>query len=112
MPPEVTLSSTCHPVVLSTAAVRTNVACQIVRADSKIVLKNLFYSFGYDPQLDKVIRFNLTDVIAKNPSSLISTLSFTARTLEVNSADNKPATVDEVTKTFGAFNVAGALESV
>ena len=84
VPQEMTLSSECNPVVITLATVRSGITCEILPDENKIVFTDLFYSFGYDPQLDKVITINITDAITRNPSSLMSNLNFTARTLEIN----------------------------
>ena len=89
VPPEVILNSKCYPIVITSAAMRIDVKCEISPSDHRIVLTDSFYSFGYDPQLDRKIIFNITDVITKNPTSLLENLNFTVRTLEVNPFNEK-----------------------
>ena len=63
---------------------QTDIACEIDLRDNKIILNDLFYSFGYDPQLEKTIAFRINDAIVRNPGFLVEDLSFKARTLEIN----------------------------
>ena len=84
IPPDISLQSWCDTEVLTTVSMQTDIYCEIDLRDNKIILSELFYSFGYDPQLEKTIAFRINDAIVRNPRSLIEDLSFTARTLEIN----------------------------
>ena len=57
IPKEVSLSSTCETDVITTVSMRSKIECTIDLRENKITLSDLFYSFGYDPQLEKVIKF-------------------------------------------------------
>ena len=70
MPEEVALSSKCNTDVITTVSMRSEIECEIVLKDNTIILSDLFYSFGYDPKLEKVIMFMVKDVIIRNPTSL------------------------------------------
>ena len=107
IPKEVSLSSTCETDVFTTVSMRNNIECAIDLRENRITLSDLFYSFGYDPKLEKVIKFQLNDVIVRNPSSLIENLNFTANTQEVNPIDGKYATLDQANEVFPGFNEPG-----
>ena len=107
IPKEVSLSSTCETDVFTTVSMRSKIECAIDLRENRITLSDLFYSFGYDPKLEKVIKFQLNDVILRNPSSLIENLNFTANTQEVNPIDGKYATLDQANEVFPGFNEPG-----
>ena len=71
-------------------------------------MQNIFYSYGYDPALDKVLIVDLQKVIAKNPSSVIPELSFAVTTYDLFKGNYNA--VDSSVLVIKEFNHAGTLQ--
>lgn len=62
---------------------RADLSCQSSNASHVILFKNLFYSYGYDPVLDKVLKLDLLDVITRNPASVTPDMTFVITTFDL-----------------------------
>ena len=73
-------------------------------------MSDLFYSYGYDPLIDKVLQFDLVDIIEKNPNSVTPDLAFIITTYDLFDGEYSP--VDSKQLIIDDFNVQGALEDL
>ena len=73
-------------------------------------MSDLFYSYGYDPLIDKVLKFDLVDIIEKNPNSVTPGLAFTITTYDLFDGEYSP--VDSKQLIIDEFNVPGALQDL
>ena len=69
---------------------KANAGCQSSPLSSVILLSDLFYSYGYDPLIDKVLQFDLVDIIERNPSSVTPGLAFTITTYDLFDGEYSP----------------------
>ena len=68
---------------------------------------DLFYSYGYDPEIDKALIIDLIDIIAKNPSSVVPDLTFSVTTYdEINGSE---IAIDSSQIIIPLLNTPGAL---
>ena len=44
--------------------------CVVNPQDNSITLRKLFYSFGYTPEMDKVLKIDFDRLIRRNPMSV------------------------------------------
>jgi len=69
----------------------------------------MFYSFGYDPQLEDSLRFVLTDIVLSNPST-VTPLSFVVSTWEPE--DGQSYLVDQQMLELASYIAPGALQNL
>jgi hypothetical protein len=69
IPPEfmTNSNSTVVPVTLKNLD-GSKIECISNSTSNKLLVRQLFYSFGYTPKVDGTISFNLTNIIAANPA--------------------------------------------
>lgn len=60
-------------------------ACQI--EVNKLLLEDLFYSYGYDPVLDREIKILFKDLITRNPPSAGESAPFVISSFDVGLVD-------------------------
>ena len=56
--------------------------CLTTSQENRIVLRKLFFSFGYTPEIDSVLKINFTDLIKRNPASVDPFTTFTMKTFD------------------------------
>ena len=84
--------------------------CVTSPSSSTILLSRLFYSYGYDPSLDKTLRVEFKDVIESNPSSVIPDLVFKVTTYDL--IEGAYSAVDSGELVIPNFNEAGKLSDL
>ena len=62
---------------------RAGFTCSVSTTANMILISDLFYSYGYDPIIDKVLKINFQNLIAKNPTSVTPDLSFTVTSYDL-----------------------------
>ena len=55
-----------------------------------ILISDLFYSYGYDPIIDKALKIDFQNLITKNPTSVTPDLSFTVTSYDLFDRYPKP----------------------
>ena len=75
-----------------------------------ILISDIFYSYGYDPYIDKVLKFDLEDIIVKNPKSVTPGLVFKVTSYDL--FDGKYYAVDSKELTKDDFNMHGSLSDL
>lgn len=69
MPPEFTLNSSSPLSVTSLKSLDPTAMESVADlTTNRFLVRNLFYSFGYNPKIDGPMTFNLTSIVAQNPS--------------------------------------------
>ena len=106
-PTEIGLASDCSAQTLTVQTMKLSAICSVSPASSLVVLSDLFYSYGYDPDMDKVLKLDLIDIISKNPASVSPNLAFTVTTLDL--FDGAFSAVDSTELVIAEFNKAGSL---
>lgn len=61
----------------------TFIECLANTTTNRVLVRNLFYSFGYSPKVDGQLVFNLTSIIARNPSLTITGASIKVQTYDL-----------------------------
>jgi len=89
---------------------RPDFKCQLVSSASTIVLTDLFYSYGYNPESDGPLAVNFVNLIAKNPASVFPELNFTVTTFD--KYDGNLSAVDSKVVLLKDFFKAGTLKNL
>ena len=76
---------------------RRDFKCNVDQNSNTVILSELFHSYGYDPDLDKVLKIDLVDVISRNPSSVTPDLSFTVTAFDLYNGEYSPVNARTIT---------------
>ena len=69
---------------------RASFTCSSSQFSHIILISDLFYSYGYDPLIDKVLKIDFKNIIAKNPTSVTPDLSFTVTSYDLFDGNYSP----------------------
>jgi hypothetical protein len=75
-----------------------------------IWLRKLFYSFGYDPEKDSVLKIDLKNLITRNPTSVDPLMTFTMKTYD--KFDGVYSVIDSMEILIPEFNQVGSLSNL
>lgn len=67
MPNEFILATNSTVIPISAQSISTSSTLAVNQTSNKIVIRSVFYSFGYNPNVDGPLVFNLTSIVQSNP---------------------------------------------
>ena len=62
-PTEVKLSNVCNAQTLTVQTIKYDFTCTVTPDSHAVFITNMFYSYGYDPLLDKLLKIDFIDLI-------------------------------------------------